>query len=201
MWILCKLLKITFDVNIIQLGSCYLECQSLWQRELRPSGSFASSCMFSRTTDGCFSFFLSFFLLVIGCVCVGGTLPLQTRQLYLQLPPSPLRAKSKIQPEDSASSILSRCQVHKVQSAWKYFYTSAKPFEIERNLFCKKFPFFLTFLEFYILTLFYRTSVFSVAPLIPLFWTSGNVCPGFQRQGPRVDPSLVCFVACTQWIP
>ena len=24
---------------------------------------------------------------------------------------------------------------------------------------------------------------FSLGPLIPLFWTSGNVCPGFQTQG------------------
>ena len=27
------------------------------------------------------------------------------------------------------------------------------------------------------------TSVLSVAPLIPLFWTSGDICPGFQCQG------------------
>ena len=28
--------------------------------------------------------------------------------------------------------------------------------------------------------------------LIPLFWTSGDVCPGFQSQG----GSLACFLAC-----
>ena len=30
-----------------------------------------------------------------------------------------------------------------------------------------------------------------MGPLIPLFWTSGNVCPGFQHQG----GSLACFLA------
>ena len=34
--------------------------------------------------------------------------------------------------------------------------------------------------------------------LIPIFWTSGDVCPGFQSQG---GPSLVCFLICMQWIP
>ena len=28
----------------------------------------------------------------------------------------------------------------------------------------------------------WRTSVIFVGPLIPLFWTSGDICPGFQRQ-------------------
>ena len=36
----------------------------------------------------------------------------------------------------------------------------------------------------------WRTSVLFVGSLIPLFWTSGDVCPGFQSQGRRV-----------QWIP
>ena len=31
-----------------------------------------------------------------------------------------------------------------------------------------------------------------MGPLIPLFWTSGDVCPGFRSQG----GSLVCFLAC-----
>ena len=30
---------------------------------------------------------------------------------------------------------------------------------------------------------FWRTHVLFVGPLIPLFWTSGDVCPGFQSQG------------------
>ena len=29
----------------------------------------------------------------------------------------------------------------------------------------------------------WRTSVLFVGSLMPLFWTSGNVCPGFQSQG------------------
>ena len=29
-------------------------------------------------------------------------------------------------------------------------------------------------------------------PLIPLFWTSGDVCPGFQSQG----GPLACFLTC-----
>ena len=29
-------------------------------------------------------------------------------------------------------------------------------------------------------------------PLVPLFWTSGDICPGFQSQG----GSLACFLAC-----
>ena len=33
---------------------------------------------------------------------------------------------------------------------------------------------------------------FFVGPLIPPFWTSGDVCPGFQSQG----GSLVCFLTC-----
>ena len=37
-----------------------------------------------------------------------------------------------------------------------------------------------------------------MGPLILLFWTSGNVSPGFKA---RVDPSLACFVTCMQWIP
>ena len=31
-----------------------------------------------------------------------------------------------------------------------------------------------------------------MGPLIPLFWTSGDVYPGFQSQG----GSLACFLAC-----
>ena len=30
---------------------------------------------------------------------------------------------------------------------------------------------------------FWRTQVLFVGPLIPLFWTSGDICPGFQRLG------------------
>ena len=37
--------------------------------------------------------------------------------------------------------------------------------------------FFFFFLNFC------RTQVLFVGPLIPLFWTSGDVCPGFQSQG------------------
>ena len=31
--------------------------------------------------------------------------------------------------------------------------------------------------------IFCRTQVLFVGPLIPLFWTSGDICPGFQSQG------------------
>ena len=40
------------------------------------------------------------------------------------------------------------------------------------------------------------TSVLFVGPLILLFWTPGDICPGFQSQG-----SLACLFACIQWIP
>ena len=33
------------------------------------------------------------------------------------------------------------------------------------------------------LEIFWRTSAIFVEPLIPLFWTSGDICPGFQSQG------------------
>ena len=39
---------------------------------------------------------------------------------------------------------------------------------------------------------FWRTSILFVGQLIPLFWTSGEVCAGFQSLG----GSLVCVVAC-----
>ena len=35
----------------------------------------------------------------------------------------------------------------------------------------------------YSIKIFSRTQVLFVGPLIPLFWTSGDVCPGFQSQG------------------
>ena len=45
-------------------------------------------------------------------------------------------------------------------------------------------------------------------PLIPLFWTSGDVCPGFQSWLPYLQlakpkwiHSLACLVACAQRIP
>ena len=41
-------------------------------------------------------------------------------------------------------------------------------------------------------TIFLRTLALFVGPLIPLFWTSGDVCPGFQSQG----GSLACFLTC-----
>ena len=37
-----------------------------------------------------------------------------------------------------------------------------------------------------------RHQSFFMGPLIPLFWTSGDVCPWFQSQG---DPLLACFIA------
>ena len=40
---------------------------------------------------------------------------------------------------------------------------------------------------------FWRTQVLFVGPLIPLFWTSGDVCPGFQSQGGSL---FVCFLTC-----
>ena len=42
----------------------------------------------------------------------------------------------------------------------------------------------------------WRTSVLFVGPLIPLFWTSGDICPGFQSQ----CEWLACFITCIQWI-
>ena len=41
---------------------------------------------------------------------------------------------------------------------------------------------------------FWRTYLLFVGPLIPLFWNSGDVCPGFQSQG----GSLVCVLFCLQ---
>ena len=35
--------------------------------------------------------------------------------------------------------------------------------------------------------------VLFVGPLIPLFWTSGDVCPGFQSQGGSLFGVLSCF--------
>ena len=43
-----------------------------------------------------------------------------------------------------------------------------------------------------------RTSVLFVGPLIPLFWTSGNVCMGFKA---RVNPLFASFVSCVKCIP
>ena len=39
---------------------------------------------------------------------------------------------------------------------------------------------------------FWRTQILFVGPLMPLFWTSGDVCPGFQSQG----GSLACVLSC-----
>ena len=39
-----------------------------------------------------------------------------------------------------------------------------------------------------------------MGPLIPLFWTSGDVCPGFQSQDGPSPPPLACDLACAQWI-
>ena len=38
--------------------------------------------------------------------------------------------------------------------------------------------------------IFSRTSVLPVGPLIPLFWTSNGICPGFQCQ----SASLACML-------
>ena len=43
---------------------------------------------------------------------------------------------------------------------------------------------------------FWRTYVLFVGPLIPLFRTSGDVCPGFQSQG-----VLACMLSCLRAIP
>ena len=40
---------------------------------------------------------------------------------------------------------------------------------------------------------FCRTRVLFVGPLIPLFWTSGDVCPGFQSQGGFLTCTLSCL--------
>ena len=37
-----------------------------------------------------------------------------------------------------------------------------------------------------------------MGPLIPLFWTSGDISLGFKA---RVDPLLACFLVCAQRIP
>ena len=44
----------------------------------------------------------------------------------------------------------------------------------------------------YYIAIFLRTEVLFVGPLIPLFWISGDFCPGFQSQG----GSLACFLTC-----
>ena len=65
-------------------------------------------------------------------------------------------------------------------------------FNLGLNLINGKFnqnpTFFYIFLFF---KFFCRTQVLFVGPLIPLFWTSGDVCPGFQNQGgfPRLHAS------------
>ena len=46
----------------------------------------------------------------------------------------------------------------------------------------------LTRNEFLLKIFFWMTSVLFVRPLIPLFWTFGDVCPGFQSQ----DGFLAC---------
>ena len=45
---------------------------------------------------------------------------------------------------------------------------------------------------------FCRTQVLFVGPLIPLFWTSGDVCPGFQSQGGFLACTLSCLCASPQ---
>ena len=45
---------------------------------------------------------------------------------------------------------------------------------------------------FFLLIFFWRTEVLFLGPLMPLFWTPGYVCPGFQSQG----RSFACFFAC-----
>ena len=45
---------------------------------------------------------------------------------------------------------------------------------------------------FYFLNIFWRTWVLFVGPLIPLFWTSGDVSPGFESKG----GSLACVLCC-----
>ena len=46
---------------------------------------------------------------------------------------------------------------------------------------------------------FWKTQVFFVGPLIPLFWTSGDVSPGFQSQGG--SPHLHAFLpACNEFL-
>ena len=37
---------------------------------------------------------------------------------------------------------------------------------------------------------------FFVGPLIPLFWTSGDICPGIQSQG-----GLTCTLSCLGAVP
>ena len=46
--------------------------------------------------------------------------------------------------------------------------------------------------KYFFLNKFCRTQVLFVGPLIPLFWSSGDVCPGFQSQGgfPHLRASL-----------
>ena len=44
---------------------------------------------------------------------------------------------------------------------------------------------------------FFWKQVLLERPLIPLFWTSADIWPEFQRQG----ESLAFFIACLQWIP
>ena len=49
------------------------------------------------------------------------------------------------------------------------------------------------FLTSFFFLKFWRTEVPFVGPLIPFFWTFGNVCPGFQSQGGSL---FVCFLTC-----
>ena len=49
----------------------------------------------------------------------------------------------------------------------------------------------LYWMQVFVFLIFYRTQALFVGPLIPLFWTSGDVCPGLQSQGgfPRLRAS------------
>ena len=51
--------------------------------------------------------------------------------------------------------------------------------------------FYFTYALTYLVKKFWMTSVLFVGPLIPLFWTSGDICPRFQN---RSGSSPVCNV-------
>ena len=54
----------------------------------------------------------------------------------------------------------------------------------------------LNICQFFFFLNFWRTHILFVGPLIPLFRTSGDICPGFQSQG-----GLTCMLSYLRAIP
>ena len=73
---------------------------------------------------------------------------------------------------------------------WPHHYYTLSPtnngrFDAQTSVHSKRVPVTIFFLK-----IFWRTQVLFVGPLITLFWTSGDIYPGFQCQG----GSLTCLL-------